>query len=111
MSARSPGWPMWGNSWTPSCANWARVRPPPVLFNSREFLFYFLPAVFGVYAVLQGRRPNAALAWLVVASLVFYARGAQAHVLLLLASIGFNFLAARAIASPRDFFQRHAAAV
>jgi alginate O-acetyltransferase complex protein AlgI len=66
-----------------------------VLFNSKLFVLAFLPlAVAGFYALGHcGRR--AAKLWLLACSLVFYAWGNPACLLLLLASIGGNFLLAR----------------
>jgi alginate O-acetyltransferase complex protein AlgI len=69
-----------------------------MLFNSFVFVFAFLPlALCGYYlASLLGRGPAAA--WLVVCSLVFYGWWDARFVLLLLASIFFNFGISRALA-------------
>jgi D-alanyl-lipoteichoic acid acyltransferase DltB (MBOAT superfamily) len=68
-----------------------------MLFNSYEFLFFYLPAVLaGFYGLLRYGRA-AAIAWLALASLFFYGWWNPACVLLLLASVGFNFLAGRRI--------------
>ena len=56
-----------------------------MVFSSIEFLWFFLPAVLALYFVLPPRARNALLA---LVSLVFYAWGAHALVLLFLASIG-----------------------
>jgi D-alanyl-lipoteichoic acid acyltransferase DltB (MBOAT superfamily) len=61
-----------------------------MLFNSYLFLFVFLPITFAGYFALG--RFKAAVAWLVIASLVFYAQSGWQFVLLLLASIAFNYL-------------------
>jgi len=68
-----------------------------MLFNSYEFLFLYLPAVLaGFYGLVRYRR-DFAIAWLGLASLFFYGWWNPAYVLLLLASIGFNFRAGRGI--------------
>src|SRR6478735_2567652 len=62
-----------------------------MLFNSYLFILLFLPVARTGYFVL-GRRSNvAAVAWLSLASLAFYALGNWQFVLLLLASIAFNY--------------------
>lgn len=62
-----------------------------MLFNSWLFIFAFLPvALIGYFAL--GRRSNvAAVIWLALASLAFYSLGNWQFVLLLLASIAFNY--------------------
>jgi alginate O-acetyltransferase complex protein AlgI len=66
-----------------------------VLFTEPTFLFVFLPLVLGIYFVSPGQLRN----WiLVVASVIFYARGAGNFTALVLGSIAFNYLAALAIA-------------
>jgi alginate O-acetyltransferase complex protein AlgI len=61
-----------------------------VLFNSYEYLIYFLPiAALGYFAF--GQRPRWAVRWLVVASLFFYGWWNPAHLPLIAASIGVNF--------------------
>lgn len=70
-----------------------------MLFNSFPFLFAFLPIVMVGFHLLgrYGRRP--VIAWLGLASLVFYAAWkGPVWVVFLLASIGVNYLCARAIA-------------
>jgi alginate O-acetyltransferase complex protein AlgI len=63
----------------------------PMLFNSHSFIFLFLPVVLLGYFAL-GRRSNLApVAWLALASLVFYAFGGWQFVPLLLLSIAFNY--------------------
>jgi len=62
-----------------------------MLFNSWLFIFAFLPVVLTGYFVL-GRRSNvAAVIWLALASLAFYSFSNWQFVLLLLASIAFNY--------------------
>lgn len=62
-----------------------------MLFNSFEFVFFFLPVTLVVYFLL-GRRQlhQMAIAWLVAASLFFYAWWNPAYLGLLVGSILFN---------------------
>ena len=64
-----------------------------MLFNSYVFLFLFLPVVLVGYLFLcrqAGKAP--ALSWLVLASLFFYGWWHPAFLLLLLASVGTNYV-------------------
>src|SRR5882762_5895735 len=62
-----------------------------MLFNSHAFIFLFLPAVLAGYFAL-GRGSNLApVIWLALASLAFYSFSNWQFVLLLLASIAFNY--------------------
>jgi len=67
-----------------------------MLFNSYEYLIYFLPLSLAVYFAL-GRRAAWAVGWLVAASLFFYAWWNPRYLPLILASIGFNFAIGRAL--------------
>ncbi|GIH14741.1 MBOAT family O-acyltransferase [Rugosimonospora africana] len=67
-------------------------------FASPTFLWFFLPAVLGLYWLLPGRCRNGLIA---SASLVFYIWGAGSFVLLLAASILCNYLAGLALARDR----------
>src|SRR3982074_855604 len=62
-----------------------------MLFNSYLFIFLFLPiALIGYFAL--GRLGNLApVMWLALASLVFYSVSNWQFVLLLLASVAFNY--------------------
>ena len=63
-----------------------------MLFNSYPFIFLFLPVVLLGYFAL-GRVGNLApVIWLALASLVFYSVSNWQFVLLLLASVAFNYL-------------------
>ena len=64
-----------------------------MLFSSIEFLFLFLPAVLAGYYVLPFRF-GLKNAWLLAASLFFYAWGEPRFVFAMVASIAFNYLAA-----------------
>jgi len=69
----------------------ARLRQGLMLFNSWLFIAVFLPVALIGYFVL-GRRSNvAAVIWLALASLAFYSFSNWQFVLLLLASIAFNY--------------------
>ncbi len=65
-----------------------------MLFNSYDYLLWFLPGTVAVFFLL-GRRPFAAQAWLTVASLLFYGWWNPAHLPLILGSIVFNFAIAQ----------------
>ena len=69
-----------------------------MLFNSPEFIFLFLPATVAGF-FLMGRFVGraAAMAWLALCSLFFYGYWRPPYVLLLGASILFNYYTARAL--------------
>ena len=67
-----------------------------MLFNSYEYLLYFLPlSLIGFFAL--GSRPAWSVAWLTVASLFFYAWWDPRYLPLILASIAFNFAIGRVL--------------
>ena len=69
-----------------------------MLFNSYEFLLAFLPLVIaGYFAINRLAGPRAGNAWLVAASLFFYAWWRAEYLALLAASIAVNFFVGRAI--------------
>ena len=72
-----------------------------MLFNSYQFIFLFLPiALIGYF--LMGRLGNLApVIWLALASLAFYSVSNWQFVLLLLASIIFNYLIGLLLISKR----------
>jgi D-alanyl-lipoteichoic acid acyltransferase DltB (MBOAT superfamily) len=73
-----------------------------VLFNSHEFVFGFLPVALAGFWVLGAlNRSHAALLWLLLASLFFYAFWRLADLWVLLASIALNYLFSRAIVRRR----------
>ncbi len=73
----------------------AERRSHDVLFTEPTFLFLFLPVLLALYFAAPTRWKN----WtLLVASVLFYARGAGVFTALVLGSIAFNYLAALAIA-------------
>jgi alginate O-acetyltransferase complex protein AlgI len=63
-----------------------------MLFNSYEFLFAFLPAVFIGFLLTAKGGPRLAAAWLALASLFFYGWWSPKYVPLLLGSVLFNFV-------------------
>jgi len=67
-----------------------------MLFNSYEYLLWFLPATLLVFFAL-GTRPRLAQASLTIASLVFYGWWDLRYLPLILGSIGVNFAIARAL--------------
>src|SRR5258707_13813370 len=72
-----------------------------MLFNSYLFIFLFLPIALIGYFML-GRLGNLApVIWLALASLVFYSVSNWQFVLLLLASIAFNYLIGLLLISQR----------
>ncbi|AGW13630.1 MBOAT family O-acyltransferase [Megalodesulfovibrio gigas] len=90
-----------------------------MLFSSMFFLGAFLPAVLAGHTLLQwlAQRDGAAHrvwqeaanAFLLAASLVFYAWGEPRHLLVLGASIGLNYAAGLAVASLRTGNRQHRA--
>ncbi len=69
-----------------------------MLFNSHAFIFLFLPLTALVFFALGRFSVKLAAGWLAATSLFFYGWWNPAYVVLLLASILFNFTAGRAIA-------------
>lgn len=71
-----------------------------MLFNSLEFVFLFLPLTLaGYYALLRAGLRDYIFIYLVIASLVFYSVWNPPYTLLLLASVGGNYLFGKAIES------------
>ena len=67
-----------------------------MLFNSYEFVFFFLPLTVGVFFLLSaGRWVRAAAAWLALMSVLFYGYWSPRYVVLLLGSVLANFFAAQ----------------
>ena len=62
-----------------------------MLFNSKEFILYFLPVAVIVFFILGPRSIWLARSWLAAASLFFYAWWNPIYLPLLLGSITFNF--------------------
>jgi D-alanyl-lipoteichoic acid acyltransferase DltB (MBOAT superfamily) len=72
-----------------------------MLFHSWQFVFVFLPVVLAGFFLIGRTRRDLAIAWLVVGSLVFYAFGMAAHLVLIAGSVAFNFAAGAAIRARR----------
>lgn len=70
-----------------------------MIFSSWQFLLVFLPlTVFGYFLLNRSKRLVLGKAWLVLASLVFYAYWNWTHLPLIVASIGLNFWLGRRLA-------------
>src|SRR5437016_2953169 len=69
-----------------------------MLFNSLAFVFGFLPVTLVGFLALARVRPRLSELWLVAASLFFYGWWNPKYLILLLASIAFNYSAGYAIA-------------
>lgn len=70
-----------------------------MVFSSTVFIFLFLPLVLGIYFLLQTRLRNL---FLLIASLFFYAWGEGLLVLLMMGSIGMNYIVGMAISVNMD---------
>ena len=75
-----------------------------MLFSSIEFLYYFLPITLIGYFLMPRKLKNF---WLFITSLFFYAWGEPKYVLLMLISIGLNYIWGLAIgAAKKPAFKR-----
>src|SRR5271163_312555 len=68
-----------------------------MLFNSIPFIFVFLPATLALFCIARRVSSVAAVASLLIASLVFYAYWKVGFLALLILSIAFNYGAGLAI--------------
>jgi alginate O-acetyltransferase complex protein AlgI len=68
-----------------------------VLFNSFQFIFAFLPLTLLAFFLLGRVARGAALSWLILASLAFYALWRPFNVVLIAPSIIINFILARVL--------------
>jgi alginate O-acetyltransferase complex protein AlgI len=75
-----------------------------VLFTSCTFLFLFLPVVLAFYFVAKSVWLRNVI--LLLASLLFYAWGEPAYVLIMLGTIVFNYFAAMAVEDTRSSFKK-----
>jgi alginate O-acetyltransferase complex protein AlgI len=73
-----------------------------MLFNSYGFIFVFLPLSLSIYYLLGRMASRAAIAWIVVCSLVFYGWWNPRYLLLICGSIAFNYLVGKLIFSSRS---------
>lgn len=71
-----------------------------MVFSSGVFLFIFLPAVLLAHTLIKSNSVRNGL--LIAASLVFYAYGEPVYVLLLIASVGVNYIFGRILASRKS---------
>src|SRR5579859_4251226 len=91
---------MWNRSRTlaPSCVAsnlcWEN-DPAAMLFNSYEFVFFFLPITAIAFYLLGLRSKSLAIGWLILASLAFYAWWRPLNVALIAPSILVNYGLAR----------------
>ncbi|HEX2112903.1 MAG TPA: MBOAT family protein [Alphaproteobacteria bacterium] len=69
-----------------------------MLFNSYEFVLVFLPLTLAAFYLLGSIGGRVAVAWLCLASFIFYAYWHPIYVLLLVASVVVNFAAGRKLA-------------
>ncbi|SKA67203.1 MBOAT family O-acyltransferase [Desulfobaculum bizertense] len=73
-----------------------------MLFNSLEYLFFFLPLVLALFYILRNTVSyRAAKLWLVFASFAFYSYWKPEHLPLILASICINFSFAKGLCSAK----------
>src|ERR1700674_3475938 len=68
-----------------------------MIFSSYNFIFIFLPIALVGYYLVAKLGAEYAVAWLVLASLAFYAVWNPVFVILLACSIAFNFVIGRAM--------------
>ena len=74
-----------------------------MLFNSYEFIFFFLPITFMVYFWLNHKRLTyASKGWMVAASLFFYSWWNVLYLPLILGSILFNFILGTTLSKAED---------
>lgn len=72
-----------------------------MLFNSPEFILYFLPCVLiGFFLIGSIGHHRSAITWLVAASLFFYGWWNPFYLFIILASIFFNYAIGAALSSP-----------
>ena len=72
-----------------------------MVFSSTVFLFIFLPSVWAIYSLIPKRFILAKNIVLSLASIVFYAFGEPVYIVIMLASVLFNYISALLIA-PRS---------
>ena len=73
-----------------------------MLFNSYEFVLLFVPLTLAGFYLLGATNARTAILWLVFASFFFYGYWRPIYLLLLIASIAFNYLVGRLIARLRE---------
>lgn len=75
-----------------------------MVFSSIEFLLYFLPIFFIIYALVPERFKNLVL---LLGSLIFYAYGEPEFLVLLVASVIVNYMAARFIGAENYYKEKY----
>ncbi|HLO25152.1 MAG TPA: MBOAT family O-acyltransferase [Geobacteraceae bacterium] len=74
-----------------------------MLFNSYEFIFFFLPLTLAVYFILNKKRLTiGSNAWLLFASLIFYCWWNPVYLPVILVSILFNYTIGNLVAAPDE---------
>ncbi len=74
-----------------------------MLFNSYIFIFAFLPVTFVIYFLLaQYKKGESAIVFLVIASLFFYGWWNPAYLVLIVFSMGVNYIVGETIVISRD---------
>ena len=78
-----------------------------MLFNSYEFIFLFLPITLIVYFTLNRfGKYKLAKGWLVIASLYFYSYFHKSYLILIMASIGVNYLVGNRLSDSKSIIER-----
>ena len=78
-----------------------------MLFNSYEFIFLFLPITLIVYFTLNRfGKYKLAKGWLVIASLYFYSYFHKSYLILIMASIGVNYLVGNRLSDSKGIIKR-----
>jgi D-alanyl-lipoteichoic acid acyltransferase DltB (MBOAT superfamily) len=80
-----------------------------MLFQSREFVLYFLPVALIVYFLICRLRSQYALIWLVIISVTFYAIGEITYSFLFVGSVVLNYTFARYILNEQTLRRRRLA--
>ena len=78
-----------------------------MLFNSYEFIFLFLPITLIVYFTLNRfGKYKLAKGWLVIASLYFYSYFHKSYLILIMVSIGVNYLVGNRLSDSKNIIER-----
>lgn len=78
-----------------------------MLFNSYEFIFLFLPITLILYFSLNNfRKYKLAKGWLVIASLYFYSYFHKSYLILIMVSIGINYLIGNKLSESKNVIER-----
>lgn len=73
-------------------------RNPPMLFDSFTFIFLFAPLTVLLFGGLARREMASAILWLGIASCIYYAWWDPRYLILLLGSVGFNWILGKRLA-------------